>query len=83
MKRSNVLGFTEGLALCRWFRKSTALRLSGALRTVFFSLILQFCIMTGFPATGFGGTLTADFSMSPPEGPAPLGVAFKDKSAPS
>ena len=80
MKRSDVLGFTERLALRRQSGRGSSRKLPLAFRTVFFSLILQFCIISGFPAIGFGGPITADFSMSTAEGPAPLSVAFTDKS---
>ena len=80
MKRSAVFGFSEELALCSWFKKGTRRKVSLVAKAVFFSLILQLCIITGFPAIGFGGPITADFSMSTAEGPAPLSVAFTDKS---
>ena len=83
MKKSDVFGFSEGLALGRRSRKGVRQKVSLVFRAVFFSLILQLCIMTGFPAIGFGATLTADFSMSTAQGPAPLSVDFKDKSTPS
>ncbi len=80
MKRSDVFRFTEELALGRRSRRGAIRRLSLVARAVFFFLILQLCIMTGFPAIGFGGVITADFSMSTAEGPVPLSVAFTDKS---